>query len=142
MHIPKNYLEGRDLRSIFMSLLGMDDQELIFEVEDLIRNLRERGFDNRDRLFRKLVEETGEYAEAIEYNNGSTKKVEKFKDKETPSEKLEEEIVDIFMITLALGQIEGLSMAEMLKRLRDKLKKQKFIHESRSAEEKRSGKEK
>jgi NTP pyrophosphatase (non-canonical NTP hydrolase) len=122
-----------------MSLLGMDDQELVFEVEDLIRNLRERGFDNRDRLFRKLVEETGEYAEAIEYNNGSTKKVEKFKDKETPSEKLEEEIVDIFMITLALGQIERLSMAEMLKRLRDKLKKQKFIHESRSAEEKRSG---
>jgi NTP pyrophosphatase (non-canonical NTP hydrolase) len=128
-----------NVRSILKFILGLNDQvELTEEVEDLIANLRERGYDNRDRLFRKLVEETGEYAEAIEYNNGSTKKVEKFKGKATPQEKLEEEIVDIFMIAVALGQLEGLRLPEMLKRLRDKLAQQKFIHESRLTE-KRSG---
>lgn len=108
--------------------------ELIDQVEDLIKNLRERGFDNRDRLFRKMAEEFGEYAEAIEYYNGSTRKVEKFKDKATPKEKLEEEIVDMFMIVLALGGIEGFSTCEMLERLKSKLEHQKFLHESRIAE--------
>lgn len=110
------------------SLLGLELLELADQVGDLIRNLRERGFDNRDRLFRKLVEETGEYAEAIEYNNGSTKKKEKFSGKTTPREKLEEEIVDVFMIALALGQFEGFSLYEMLDRLKTKLEQHKFIH--------------
>lgn len=127
-----------NIKSILKSILGLHDRtELVEQVEALIRNLRERGYDDRDRLFRKLVEETGEYAEAIEYNNGSTKKVEKFKDKATPQEKLEEEIVDIFMIAVALGQIENLSIFTMLERLRKKLAEQKFIHESRLAEKKR-----
>ncbi len=137
MAIAKLNATQIDVKSILKFLLGLNDKmELVSEVEDLIANLRERGYDSRDRLFRKLVEETGEYAEAIEYNNGSTKKVAKFKDKVTPQEKLEEEIVDVFMIAVALGQIEGLRLYEMLERLRDKLAEQKFIHESRLAERK------
>jgi NTP pyrophosphatase (non-canonical NTP hydrolase) len=131
MYIPKNYLEGRDLKAIFKSFFGLDD-DIIEEVEKLIRNLRERGYDNKERLFRKLIEEIGEYAEAIEYENGVTKKVEKLRAKATPKEKLQEEIVDVFMITLALGQIEGLSAYEMFRRVGEKLKKQKFIHEERT----------
>jgi len=105
--------------------------DLIDNVELLIEDLRERGFDNRDRLLRKMIEELGEYAEAIEYYNGSIKKIEKFKDKGTPTEKLREEIVDVFMIVMALGQLEDLSIYDIFERLKTKLEQQKSIHETR-----------
>jgi len=94
--------------------------KLIEETQELIRLLKERGFNNRDRLFRKLVEETGEYAEAIEFSNGSTRKVKKYSNID-PKDKLQEEICDIVMVALALASKEDLFIVDCLSRIRDKL---------------------
>lgn len=116
-----------------MKILDIFNKEksIIKQTEFLIHDLKNRGFNSRDRLFRKLVEELGEYAEAIEYNNGSTRKKAKFKNKATPKQKLQEEIVDIFMVTIALAYIEDLSIIEMLKKIIDKLGERKKEHDNR-----------
>jgi NTP pyrophosphatase (non-canonical NTP hydrolase) len=76
---------------------------------------------NRDRLFRKTIEELGEFAEAIEYDNGSTAKVKKFKGKVTPQEKLHEEICDVAMMVLALAFNSGLKTDDVLRTIYEKL---------------------
>jgi len=116
-----------DLQSIFRSLLSMPNDMLIKDIEKLISNFKVNGYDDRERLFRKLVEEVGEYSEAIEYNHGSPNKMNKFKDIATSKEKLQEEIIDVLVITLALGNIEELNIYEMLKRVKNKLKKQEEL---------------
>ncbi len=76
---------------------------------------------NRERLFRKTIEELGEYAEAIEYDNGSTAKVRKFEGKVTPQEKLHEEICDVAMMVLALARHDGLKTDDVLRAIHEKL---------------------
>lgn len=101
-------------------------ETLISITNDEIANLLTRWkiwkTENRERLFRKLVEELGEYCEAIEFENGSTNKVEKFKDI-TPDEKLEEEICDVIMMSLALARYEGLNIEKVLENIHNKLEK-------------------
>ena len=74
------------------------------KANQLIGLLKNRGYQSRDRLFRKLVEECGEYAEAIELFYGATRKVDK----------LEEEIADVVMVGLALARIEGMTIEDVL----------------------------
>jgi NTP pyrophosphatase (non-canonical NTP hydrolase) len=95
--------------------------DLVNDVDKLIGLLGERGYGSRDRLFRKLAEETGEYAEAIEYLNGSTRKVAKFAGKETPEEKLKEEVSDMVMMGLALARVEGMHVKDVLLEIYRKL---------------------
>jgi NTP pyrophosphatase (non-canonical NTP hydrolase) len=107
-----------------------DERDLLDDVDYQIHLLRERGYGNRERLFRKLIEEAGEYGEAIEYDNGSTRKKAKFKG-EDPKEKLKEEVVDIVMVGLALASIEELCVEDVLDILIDKLAlRQKEYEES------------
>jgi len=94
--------------------------ELIREVNELIDLVKKRGYGERDRLLRKLLEETGEYCEAIEYAHGATRKIEKFKGI-SPGEKLVEEIADVTMVALALASIEGASIQNVLEIIRQKL---------------------
>lgn len=108
----------------------MKSIEMMNRAVELIDNLISRGFDTRERLFRKLAEEVGEVAESIEYCNGSTRKVEKFKGKATPKEKLNEEIIDVFIVVIALGRVEGLSISDMIDGLVKKLSEQRKISES------------
>jgi NTP pyrophosphatase (non-canonical NTP hydrolase) len=108
-----------EIRTIIESALRT--QNLILDVQTLINNLENRGFDSRDRLLRKLVEEVGEYCEAIEYFNGSSKKVKKLQDVATPQEKLKEEIVDVVMMGLALARREELSICDVLEAIKTKL---------------------
>ena len=99
----------------------MKIKKLVKEVDVLMECLMNRGFRNRDRLLRKLIEESGEYAEAIEYNNGSTRKIAKYAGLVSAKEKLDEEVVDLVMITLALAHIEGFSIKKVLLQIFDKL---------------------
>ena len=103
----------------------------IDKAGELIDNFISRGFGTRERLFIKLAEEVGEVAEAIEYCNGSTRKIEKFKNKMSAREKLYEEIIDVFVIITTLGRIEGLSIHDMIGGLVEKLSEQKSISEAR-----------
>lgn len=93
---------------------------LIVEVNRLIKLLPYRGYGDRDRLLRKLLEEMGEYAEAIEFDNGASRKIEKFKDKD-PKEKIKEEISDVIMVALALASCEGLNVEDILEIIISKL---------------------
>lgn len=93
----------------------------ISKANDLIGLLKDRGFGERDRLFRKLVEEVGEYAEAIEYEQGAERKVAKFEGKVSPKEKLVEEVVDVVIVALALARIEGLRVEGVLGAINSKL---------------------
>jgi len=93
---------------------------ILADVEYYITLLRLRGFNSRDRLLRKLMEEAGEYAEAMEYNDGSTRKVAKFKG-ENPAEMLKGEATDLIIIALALASIEGLNIRTALQGVVDKL---------------------
>jgi len=109
-------------------------------VDEFIGLLRARGWGNRDRLLRKLMEELGEYAEAVEYDNGSTNKVKKLKDVCTPQEKLQEEICDVAMMTFALARDAGLEVNEVLIRVWQKLAKHQKNYE-KSLTEKMDGEE-
>lgn len=77
--------------------------------------------DDRNSLFIKLLEEIGEYAEAIEYEKGVKRKVDKFNI--SPEEKLQEEIADVLLIVLALGKQEGLNLKDLLERIKEKFAK-------------------
>jgi NTP pyrophosphatase (non-canonical NTP hydrolase) len=104
----------------------MTDAEL---ADKYIALLEKRGWGNRDRLLRKLMEELGEYAEAVEYDNGSSGKVKKFKDKETPQEKLHEEICDVVMMALALANNAGLKTNDVLRTIHEKLAEKERMYE-------------
>lgn len=95
--------------------------ELLKETNKHIEALKLRGFDDRDRLLRKLQEEAGEYAEAVSYSYGDSRKVRKFDGKISPTEKLQEEVVDLTMIALALANLDGLKVADVLGRINEKL---------------------
>lgn len=95
--------------------------EKLKKANELIGLLKDRGYNTRDRLFRKLSEEVGEYAEAIEFANGATRKVAKFGGKFTPQEKLQEEIADVIMVALALARIEGMRVEDILDTINFKL---------------------
>lgn len=98
-------------------------------VEYYIELLRSRGWGSRDRLLRKLMEELGEYAEAVEYDNGSTNKIKKLQDVCTPKEKLQEEICDVAMMTFALASDAGLDVDDVLMRIWLKLEKHQEKYE-------------
>lgn len=93
---------------------------LVGHVDKLIGLLSARGYGDRDRLLRKLMEEVGEYCEAIEYANGATRKIEKF-DGIDPQAKLKEEISDVVMVALALARIDGHLTADILEVIKEKL---------------------
>lgn len=86
----------------------------------LIGLLKNRGYNTRDRLIRKLCEETGEYCEAVELANGATRKLAKYPNV-SPQNKLAEEISDVVMVGLALARIEGLMIEDVLDIINRKL---------------------
>lgn len=92
------------------------------DIADLLTRWKIWENENRDRLFRKLIEEIGEYAEAIEFENGSTNKKKKFGDV-SADDMLEEEICDVVMMALALARYEGLNIRTVLKNVSKKLEK-------------------
>ncbi len=108
------------IKDFIRSMLG-DPNLLIKEVDDMIDRLKDRGFDTRDRLFRKLVEECGEYAESIEYYNGNSRKVEKLSKYASPEEKLKEEISDVILVALGLANLDGLKISDVLLLVKKKL---------------------
>lgn len=87
--------------------------------------LAERGYGGRDRILRKLAEELGEYAEAIEYFEGASHKVRKFADRATPKEKLEEEAIDLLLMAFAAIEAEGIDPLEAIGRVADKLQRKR-----------------
>jgi len=93
---------------------------LVRDVDKLIGLLSARGYGDRDRLLRKLMEEVGEYCEAIEYANGSTRKIKKFEGVD-PQAKLLEEISDVVMVALALAKLDGRCTADILVVIKEKL---------------------
>lgn len=103
-------------------------------LDELIALLDKRGWGDKNRLFRKLIEECGEYAEAIEYENGSSGKVKKLKDKATPQQKLHEEICDVIMMALALAHKDGLSVDDVLKTIHKKLYEKETAHQAKLKE--------
>lgn len=103
-------------------------------IDELIDLLGKRGWGNRDRLIRKLAEEFGEYCESVEYLNGSSGKIEKFKDKATPQQKLHEEICDVIMMALALAHKDGLSVDDVLKTIHKKLYEKETAHQAKLKE--------
>ena len=106
----------------------MTDVEL---VDKYIKLLEKRNWGNRDRLLRKLMEELGEYAEAVEYSNGSSAKIRKFAGKVTPEEKLREEICDVAMMVFALANNIGLKTNDVLRIVHEKLAKHERKHQER-----------
>lgn len=106
--------------------IGKFEKAVKFELptvraNHLIGLLKDRGYNDRDRLFRKLIEEAGEYAEAMEYERGATRKVAKYQGETTPKEKLTEEISDVVMVALALARTEGLMIEDVLSIINRKL---------------------
>ena len=102
-------------------------KSLIENVNDLLLLLQKRGYGSRERMFRKLIEEVGEVAEAIEFDNGATRKMKKFQGQD-PKEKLVEEISDVVMAGLALARIEGLVIEDVLRNIEVKLLKREQEH--------------
>jgi len=94
------------------------------DIADLLRRWKIWENENRDRLFRKLMEEIGEYAEAIEFENGSTNKKKKFGDV-SADDMLEEEICDVVMMALTLARYEGLEIRTVLENISKKLEKKR-----------------
>lgn len=90
------------------------------DIMDLLDRWKILKNENRDRLIRKLMEEIGEYCEAVEFENGSTHKVKKFGDA-NPYDMLEEEVCDIVMMALALARYEGLEIRAILENISKKL---------------------
>lgn len=109
---------------------GMNDAQLLDNVDLYIKKLKERGYGDRDRLFRKLIEEAGEYGEAIEFSHGSTRKKAKFKD-EDPKEKLCEEAADIVMVALAISSLDDIGIRAALNRIIAKLSIRQKEHDER-----------
>lgn len=101
-------------------------------LDELIALLEKRGWGARDRLIRKLMEECGEYCEAVEYLNGSSGKVEKFKNKATPQEKLHEEICDVIMMALALAAKDGLKVNDVITKIQTKLYKKEMSYREKT----------
>jgi len=91
------------------------------KLEAQLASLAERGYGDRDRILRKLAEELGEYAEAIEYLMGASRKVKKFSGIVSPKEKLQEEAVDLVMMAFAAARAEGLDAVETCLRVAKKL---------------------
>ena len=58
---------------------------------------------------------------AIEYANGSTRKVAKLSSECTPQEKLHEEVSDLVMMGLALARVDGLTIEDVLINIKNKL---------------------
>ena len=92
------------------------------EIDYEIRDIRRRGLHGRDKLFRKLSEEVGEYAEAIELLYGNKRKVEKFLGLNS-MDRLRDEITDVIMIALCLAEIDGLGVDRVLDSVLEKIKK-------------------
>ena len=90
-------------------------------LNELLALLDNRGWGDKHRLMRKVVEECGEYFEAVEYELGSSGKTKKFKGIATPIEKLQEEICDVVMMALAVARKDGLSVEDVLDRIKEKL---------------------
>lgn len=105
-----------------------------FTLDELIVLLENRGWGDRDRLIRKTMEELGEYVESVEYLYGSSGKVEKFKGKASPQEKLHEEICDVIMMALALAHKDGLSIDDVLKTIHKKLYEKETAHQAKLKE--------
>jgi len=101
--------------------------DLICNVDYLLKSLKDRGYGNRERLFRKMIEEAGEYGEAIEYYNGATRKVKKFQGKDA-KEMLREEISDLVMVGLALASLDDLGIEDVLTRIKNKLERREEEH--------------
>lgn len=103
-------------------------------LDELIKNLLQRIGTDRNRILRKIMEELGEYAEALEYNNGCSRKAKKFEGGPTPREKLREEIADLFMVVVALARLEGLGILDVGEIVVDKLSKRKREHEKKTSQ--------
>jgi len=99
-------------------------------LQKQLKLLADRGYGDRDRLFRKMVEEFGEYAEAIEYYNGSTRKKKKLGGLD-PVAKLREEVADMLMITLALAKVEGMDIVRACDMAASKLEQRTKEHNER-----------
>ena len=129
---PRLYDEWEDIKEKEQEVLARDIEyemgtgDLVNYADDDIADLLTRWkiweTENRDRLFRKLMEEIGEYAEAIEFENGSTHKKKKFGDA-NPDDMLEEEVCGIAMMVLALARYEGLEIRTVLENISKKLEK-------------------
>ena len=89
----------------------------IENVDYLIGVLKNRGY-KRDRLFRKLVEEMGEYSETLEMIDNFKK--EKLKGRD-PNELAKLEICDVIMDGFALAETHGLKINDVLEIIREKI---------------------
>ena len=107
------------------------EYRVVHQLDSLIDNLLQRIGTDRNRILRKIMEELGEYAEALEYHNGCSRKKAKFKDGPTPKEKLHEEIADLVMVVLALAKLEGLGTVDVGQMIVDKLSRRKREHEEK-----------
>ena len=109
-----------------------DIGDLVFKVNNLIGLLASRGYGDRDRLLRKMLEEIGEYAEAVEFKNGATRKLAKFSGQD-PHYKLKEEISDVIMVALALARVDGLKIEDIFEVIKEKLSKREdeFVRSKR-----------
>lgn len=104
------------------SALDTAHDEFVLFRDDLFNRW---GKSTTERLFRKLVEETGEYSEALSYKAGNSGKVKKFEGGPTPDEKITEEIADVFLVAVCLAWAHGLSVTELFKLSCDKLNKKR-----------------
>jgi NTP pyrophosphatase (non-canonical NTP hydrolase) len=102
-----------------------NERIVLSELGIEMRLLAERGFGERERILRKLMEELGEYAEAVEYANGSTNKIKKFAGRATPEEKLKEESCDLLMMALAAVGAEGFGIMEACRAVTEKLRRKR-----------------
>lgn len=128
LNLGEKIAEG--LKSIQHLFPPLSDTEMqVNNVNHLLGLLSQRGYGDRDRLFRKLLEEIGEYAEAIEFDNGATRKVKKFQGKD-PKAMLKEEISDVIMVALALARAEGFFIEDVLESIETKLSKREQEHQN------------
>ena len=91
----------------------------------LLASRRFRGKDGKDRILRNLMEELGEYAEAVEYSLGSSDKMRKFDGKVTPAEKLREESLNLLMLAFAAVRAEDINIVEACQMVADQLKRKR-----------------
>jgi NTP pyrophosphatase (non-canonical NTP hydrolase) len=113
----------------------LEEAHLIRSVNKLIGLLKNRNYGDRDRLIRKLLEEMGEYAEAVEFDNGATRKVAKFKGLNSKT-KLKEEISDVIMVAFALARFEGYTVEDVLEVIVCKLSKREDEYQKSLKEDK------
>lgn len=94
----------------------------VFELDrfnDDVERIISRFKNSKKSLFIKLMEEIGEYAEVIKYDDGDKRKLEKFNNVDV-LEKFQEEIADILLIVLALARKDGLDLTGVLKKIKEK----------------------